>query len=196
MEGLLLVHGTIVTVDGERRIIEDGALAISADRIVDIGAAEELMPRHSDKKVIDCRGKLIIPGLIDAHGHAGHALIRSIAADTNGLWMRVVTPTYYHFITRDFWYADGLVSGLERLRAGVTTGASIITSMPRSDDPVFAINHARAYTEIGLRGVNLINKAQHSARSSASALPGCPGRIPSRDGKAAGRSAATLPSSR
>jgi 5-methylthioadenosine/S-adenosylhomocysteine deaminase len=153
MGNFLLLHGTIVTVDQGRRIIEDGALAIVDDRIVDIGTAEELELRHPGKTIIDCRGMLIIPGLIDAHGHAGHALIRSIAADTNAMWMRVVTPTYYHYVTRDYWYADGLVSGLERLRAGVTTGASIITSMPRADDPVFAINHARAYSEIGLREI-------------------------------------------
>lgn len=159
MSGLLLLHGTIVTVDGTRRIIEDGALAIDGDRIVDIGTSNELAPRHQEKKIADCRGKLIIPGLIDAHGHAGHSLIRSIAADTNSLWMRIVTPTYYHYVTRDFWYADGLVSGLERLRAGVTTSASIITSMPRSDDPVFAINHARAYSELGLREIICVGPA-------------------------------------
>ncbi|KQV38371.1 MULTISPECIES: amidohydrolase family protein [unclassified Rhizobium] len=153
MGNILLSNGTIVTVDRARRIIENGALAIEGDRIVDIGTTEELAPRHTDKTAIDCRGKLIIPGLIDAHGHAGHALIRSIAADTNALWMKIVTPTYYHYVTRDYWYADGLVSGIERLRAGVTTSASIITSMPRADDPVFAINHARAYSEIGLREI-------------------------------------------
>jgi cytosine/adenosine deaminase-related metal-dependent hydrolase len=149
----------MVTVDSARRIIEDAALAVSGDRIVDIGTPEELAPRHQDKQIVDCRGKLIIPGLIDAHGHAGHALIRSIAADTNSLWMRIVTPAYYHYVTRDFWYADGLVSGLERLRAGVTTSASIITSMPRSDDPVFAINHARAYSELGLREIICVGPA-------------------------------------
>lgn len=153
MDGFLLLHGTIVTVDSTRRIIEDGGLAIEKDRIVDIGTAEELHVRHASKKIMDCTGKLIIPGLVDAHGHAGHALIRSIGADTNSLWMRIVTPTYYHYVTRDYWYADGLVSGLERLCAGVTTSASVITSMPRSDDPAFAINHARAYSELGLREI-------------------------------------------
>lgn len=159
MDGLLLLHGTIVTVDDKRRIIEDGALAVDNDKIVDIGTSQALAPRHAGKKVIDCRGKVIIPGLIDAHGHAGHALIRSIGADTNALWMRIVTPTYYHYVTRDYWYADGLVSGLERLRAGVTTSASIVTSMPRSDDPVFAINHARAYSELGLREIICVGPA-------------------------------------
>lgn len=67
MTDFLLRHGTIVTVDKERRIIENGALAIEGDRIVDIGTVDELDPRHSDKAVIDCRGKLLIPGLIDAH---------------------------------------------------------------------------------------------------------------------------------
>ncbi len=159
MQGMLLLHGTIVTVDADRRILEDGGLAISGDRIVDIGLADEIAARHPDKQIIDCTGKLIIPGLIDAHGHAGHALIRSIGADSNALWMRIATPTYYHYVTRDYWYADGLVSGLERLCAGVTTSASIISSMPRSDDPQFAINHARAYAEIGLREIICVGPA-------------------------------------
>lgn len=159
MNELLLLHGTVVTVDRNRRIIEDGAVAISGKVIVDVGAAADLQSKHVNRKIIDCRGKLIIPGLIDAHGHAGHALIRSVASDSNSLWMRIVTPTYYHFATRDYWYADGLVGGLERLRAGVTTGVSIISSMPRSDDPVFAINHAKAYAEIGLRDIVCVGPA-------------------------------------
>lgn len=159
MSDLLLVNATIVTMDATRRILENAALAIASDRIVDIGLTKDLSPRHPDKKIVDCRGKLLIPGLIDAHGHAGHALIRSIAADTNSLWMQIVTSTYYHYTTRDYWYADGLVSGLERLRAGVTTGVSIISSMPRSDDPVFASNHAKAYSEIGLREIICVGPA-------------------------------------
>lgn len=71
MGNFLLLHGTMVTVDRERRIIEDCGLAIQGDRIVDIGTAAELAPRHSDKQIIDCRGKLIIPGLIDAMAMQG-----------------------------------------------------------------------------------------------------------------------------
>ncbi|GGF27064.1 amidohydrolase [Youhaiella tibetensis] len=159
MTDLLLLHGTVITVDRERRIIEDGAVAISGDRIVEVGTSAELEPKHVGKKIVDCRGKVVIPGLVDAHGHAGHSLIKTIAADSPSMWMRIVTPTYYHYATRDFWYADGLVSGLERLRAGVTTGASIIASMPRSDDPVFGINHAKAYTEVGIKEILCVGPA-------------------------------------
>lgn len=150
--GITFRHGTVIPVDPDRRIIEDGAVRIVGSRIDQVGPNDEIVGQQGDR-VIDCSGKLIIPGLIDAHGHAGHCLIRSIASDINPQWMKIVTPTYYHFTTREFWYADGLVSGLERLRAGVTTGVSIISSMPRSDDPQFAINHARAYSQIGLREI-------------------------------------------
>lgn len=146
----LFTHATIVTLDPARRVLEDCALRVQGDRITAIDP--DLRPEPGEK-VIDCRGKLLIPGLIDAHGHAGHCLIRGIGADTSPLWMKIVTPTYWHQTTREFWAAEGLVSGLERLRAGVTTGASIISSMPRSDDPEFAAAHASAYTTLGLRNI-------------------------------------------
>lgn len=146
----LFTHATIITLDPARRILEDAALRVEGDRITAIG--HDLIAEPEDR-VIDCRGKLLIPGLIDAHGHAGHCLIRGIGADTSPLWMKIVTPTYWHYTTRDFWAAEGMVSGLERLRAGVTTGVSVMSSVPRSDDPEFAAAHARAYATLGLRNI-------------------------------------------
>lgn len=152
MTAIVFRHATVIPVDPQRRIIEDGAVRVVDDRIDQVGPDAEVLSNPGDR-IIDCRHKLIFPGLIDAHGHAGHCLVRSIASDVNPQWMKIVTPIYYHSTTREFWYADGLVSGLERLRAGVTTGVSIISSMPRSDDPQFAVNHARAYSQIGLREI-------------------------------------------
>ncbi|RJE87288.1 amidohydrolase family protein [Paracoccus onubensis] len=152
MTATVFRHATVIPVDPERRIIEDGAVRVIGNRIDQVGPDADVVGQPGDR-VIDCRRKLIIPGLIDAHGHAGHCLIRSLASDTSPAWMKIVTPAYYHATTREFWYADGLVSGLERLRAGVTTGVSIISSMPRSDDPQFAVNHARAYSQMGLREI-------------------------------------------
>lgn len=148
----LFTHATVLTLDPMRRIIEDGAVRVERDRITAVGRTDDLRPQPQDR-VIDCRGKLILPGLIDAHGHAGHCLIRGIGADTSPLWMKIVTPVYWHHVTRAFWAAEGMVSGLERLRAGVTTGVSVIASMPRSDDPEFAAAHARAYDQLGLRNI-------------------------------------------
>lgn len=150
MPSTLFTGATIITMDPARRILDGAALRVTGARIAAIGP--DLRPEPGET-VIDCTGRLLIPGLIDAHGHAGHSLIRDIGADTNPLWMQIVTPLYWHWTTRDFWRAEGLVSGLERLRAGVTTGVSVITSMPRSDDPEIAISHARAYAQTGLREI-------------------------------------------
>lgn len=150
MSSILFTNATIITMDPQRRILERAALRVTGDRITELGTDLHPWP---DERVMDCTGKLLIPGLIDAHGHAGHSLIRGIGADTSPLWMKIVTPLYWHWTTPEFWHAEGLVSGLERLRAGVTTGVSVITSMPRSDDPEIAITHARAYAQVGLREV-------------------------------------------
>ncbi|MFU0506938.1 amidohydrolase family protein [Pseudaminobacter sp. NGMCC 1.201702] len=152
MTSILLKHGTIVTMDSKRSIINDGAVLVDGNKIVAVGDAAYF---HNDQaeEVIDCSGKVIIPGLIDAHGHAGHSLIKTLGSDTPYLWMRIVTPAYFHFTTPEFWLADGYVSALDRLRMGVTCGLSVISSCPRSDDPTFAINHARAYREVGIREI-------------------------------------------
>jgi 5-methylthioadenosine/S-adenosylhomocysteine deaminase len=75
MTDLLLAHGTVVTMDPDRRIIEDGAVAITGDRIAAIASTAELLPGVA-ARVINCRGRAIIPGLVDAHGHAGGTRFR------------------------------------------------------------------------------------------------------------------------
>ncbi len=153
MIDLLLTGGTVVTIDPERRILLDGAVAIDGGKIVAVGPSDELAHQYQARKTIDCKGKAVLPGLIDAHGHGGHSLIKTIGADTPTFWMRIVTPTYFHFTTPEYWYADGLVSALERLRFGVTCGVSVMGSMPRADDPRIGNNHAQAYSEVGVREV-------------------------------------------
>lgn len=150
---LLLLHGTVVTVGPSRQVIDDGAVAINDDRIVAVGSADKLQADYSGYRVIDCTGKAILPGLVDAHGHAGHSLIKTLGADTPSLWMRIVTPMYFHYTTPEFWAADGYISALDRLSVGVTTGVSVVGSAPRSDDPAFAINHTKGYAELGLREI-------------------------------------------
>ena len=150
---LLLEHGTVVAMDPERRILEDGAVAVAGDRIVAVGTTAELEAQYSAQRVFDCRHKLILPGLIDVHGHAGHALFKTIGADTRSHWMHIATPAYHHYTTDEFWYTEGRLAALERLKMGVTCGLSVISSAQRSDDPIFGCNNARAYADVGVRGI-------------------------------------------
>ena len=53
---LIVVHGTVVTMDGKRRILEDGALAVQGDAIAAIDATANIDARYESDKVIDARG--------------------------------------------------------------------------------------------------------------------------------------------
>jgi len=67
---ILLLNGTVVTVNKKREIIEDGAVAIKGDKIVDIGLSKILAEKYSDAKTkIDATGKVLFPGLINTHNH-------------------------------------------------------------------------------------------------------------------------------
>jgi cytosine/adenosine deaminase-related metal-dependent hydrolase len=150
---IILNHATIITMDAERRIIEDGAIAIRNDRITAVDSADELTRQYAAEETLDCGGKTVMPGLIDTHGHAGHALFKTIGADTRSHWMHIATPSYHHYTTDEFWYHESRLAALERLKMGSTCGLNVISSAQRSDDPVFGGNNAKGYAEVGIRGV-------------------------------------------
>lgn len=163
MIDLLLTGGTVITMDERRRVYENGAVAVDDGNILFVGAAEQAANQFpSVKSTIDCTDKAILPGLINVHSHGGHALIRGAIFDTSD-WMAAVTHLYNHYTTDDYWYYEGKVSALDHLKAGVTTTVSITSAETRCDDPVFSINHAKAYAETGLREI-ICNGPSHQPR--------------------------------
>src|SRR3954452_1222096 len=73
--------GTIVTMDPERRVIADGKGVVGDDVGVWGGGAAEWGGDAPDARVIDARGCVVVPGLIDAHNHPIHFLSKGIADD-------------------------------------------------------------------------------------------------------------------
>jgi len=148
---LLILGGTVVTFDEHNQIIEDGGLAIQGDRIVEAGRTEELRARYASDRVIDGDDMVVMPGLVDTYAHAGHGMIGGFYHPDAG-WP--AGRLYWHATTEEWWYAESQLAATERLRFGVTTGASIIGSTPaRTDSPVFAMRCAAAYEKVGIRAV-------------------------------------------
>ena len=50
MADILIIHGFVVTIDPARRSIDDGAVAITGDRIVAIGTTAEILAAHSARR--------------------------------------------------------------------------------------------------------------------------------------------------
>src|SRR5262245_3319831 len=79
---LLIAGGAGVTMNPDRRVFENGFVAIRGERIVDVGDAADLKAKgYKAKLSIDTRGKVVLPGLINAHTHIPMTLFRGIADD-------------------------------------------------------------------------------------------------------------------
>jgi len=152
MIDLILSGGTVVTMDKGRRVIKNGEVAVDKGVILCVGEAGEVRAKYEARENVDCAGHVVMPGFVDAHGHAGHSMFRFVIKDTR-YWMPAMTHTYKHYVTDEFWYYEGRVTALERLKAGVTTGVCVMGSQPRCDDPVFSINNAKGYAEVGIRDI-------------------------------------------
>jgi cytosine/adenosine deaminase-related metal-dependent hydrolase len=74
-------HGTLVTMDAERRIITDGAIAVEEGRIVVVDKAHALRERYPNEPRTDLLGRVVTPGLINTHIHLAQAMIRGCADD-------------------------------------------------------------------------------------------------------------------
>ncbi|MBN9451491.1 MAG: amidohydrolase family protein [Bosea sp.] len=153
---LIVTGGAVITMDASRRILEDGAVAVTGNRIVDVGPSEEIARRHGAPHVIDARRKAIMPGLVDGHAHAGHGLIKTMGGGRGDLWYDACEKAYTLGSSEAFWHAEAQLAALERLRFGVTTGVSLLgggDSIMRTDDPGYAAAHCEGVGAVGTRSL-------------------------------------------
>jgi 5-methylthioadenosine/S-adenosylhomocysteine deaminase len=149
----LVVHGvTAITMDPDRRILENAWIAVSGDRIAEMGVGA---PPPS-KRSLTGRDLVAIPGLIDAHAHAGHGLIRAAGGGDSDDWFGICQEIYARHSPPAFWRAEARLVQLERLLSGVTTGVSLLGGggdVMRTDTPDAGDAHCAATMESGLRTI-------------------------------------------
>ena len=143
---LLIIGGTLVTMDANSRVLEDGAIAISEGSIVAIGARSHIESQYHAQKTIDAIGSLVLPGLINGHAHAAMSLFRGFADDhTLDDWLqKYIFPAEAQNVTEDFVEWGTRLSIVEMIRGGITTYAD----MYYFEDAV-----ARVTKEAGMRGI-------------------------------------------
>ncbi len=120
---LVVQNGTIVTMDAQRRVIENGAVAVARGKIIAVGTALEISQKFTTKQTIDARGKLVIPGLINTHTHVPMSLFRGIADDLDlQEWLtKFIFPAEAKNVTEDFVRVGTRLGLAEMIRGGTTT---------------------------------------------------------------------------
>jgi 5-methylthioadenosine/S-adenosylhomocysteine deaminase len=120
---LIVQNGTIVTMNEKRRVIENGAVAISNGEIVAVGTTQEINQKFSSKQIVSAQNKLVIPGLINTHTHVPMSLFRGIADDLDlQEWLtKFIFPAEAKNVTEDFVRVGTRLGVAEMIRGGTTT---------------------------------------------------------------------------
>ena len=120
---LIIRGGTVVTMDGSRRVIDNGGVAIKDGRIVAVGTGAEMDLNYGGRQVIDAQGKVVIPGLINGHTHVPMTLFRGIADDLDlQEWLtKYIFPAEAKNVTEDFVRVGTRLGLAEMIRSGTTT---------------------------------------------------------------------------
>src|SRR4030095_12138438 len=120
---LLVLGGTVVTMDEGRRILHDAGIAIKDGRIVAIDTAVAIRSKYSALQTLTAHGKLIVPGLINGHTHIPMTLFRGLADDLDlQYWLtKYIFPAEAKNVTEEFVRVGARLGLAEMIRGGTTT---------------------------------------------------------------------------
>ena len=120
---LNIIGGTVVTMDAQRNVIEDGAVAVRQGEIVAVGTSAEITQNFTAKQTVNAKGKVVIPGLINTHTHVPMSLYRGIADDLDlQEWLtKYIFPAEAKNVNEAFVRAGTRLGLAEFIRGGTTT---------------------------------------------------------------------------
>lgn len=143
---MILKNAIVITMDPEFHQYEPGAITITGSTISAIGEESEILSTYEGEKVVDCGGKVLMPGLVNAHTHVPMTLLRGLADDLRlDVWlMGYMMPVEREFVSPDFVRLGTQLACAEMIRSGITTFADMY---------YFEDDVAKATAEIGMRAV-------------------------------------------
>ena len=140
---LMIVDGTILTMDAHNKVIENGTVVIDKNKIVAVGGPE-LTKQYTAKKQLNVDGDIVMPGLINTHTHASMTVFRSLADDVPDRLHRYNFPLESKMVSREMVRVGANLANVEMLKGGVTT----YVDMYYFEDEV-----AKTVDKIGMRAI-------------------------------------------
>ncbi len=150
MYDLLINNADIITMDGLRRVVRNGSIGITGNRISAVGESRDIRA-EGGSMVIDAAGKTVIPGLVNTHTHFFQTLLKGLGDDVPLFdWFRRGLAPFVPSFTEESCYWAAMLGGIESIKSGCTSinDFMYIHPRPRLSDAVI-----RAMNEVGIRGV-------------------------------------------
>ncbi|MFZ5908524.1 MAG: amidohydrolase family protein [Chloroflexota bacterium] len=143
---LILTNALVLTMDEAFNQYDPGAVALQGTDIVAVGPADEIAKTYSARETLDCGGRVLMPGLVNAHTHVPMTLLRGLADDLRlDVWlMGYMMPVEREFVSPEFVRLGTKLACAEFIRSGVTTFCDMY---------YFEADVAAAAAEAGLRAV-------------------------------------------
>jgi len=139
---ILIKNAYVVTMDPAGRVIQDGAIAIEGNKILDVGPSKEISASYNAREEIDAHDMIALPGFINMHTHIAMCVISRIGRELKDRLYRVYWPMERAWIPEDCYKAS-LMGAAEALLFGTTC---IV------DHYFFMEEIAKATIELGIRG--------------------------------------------
>ena len=148
----LLKNGIIVTVDKERNIFFQGAVAVKDGRIVEVGPSAELEAKYTDAaRVTDLDGKIVFPGFVNTHNHLFQTLLKGLGDDmVLKDWLETMTFPAATNLTREDCYLASMLGCMEGLHSGITTMLDYMYPHPIGELSDGVVDAMR---DLGIRGI-------------------------------------------
>ena len=142
----LFTNAIVLTMDGKLNQYDPGAVAVLGDSIIAVGPEAEITKQYTADEIIDCGGKVLMPGLVNAHTHGPMTLLRGLADDLRlDVWlMGYMLPVEREFVSPEFVRLGTSLACAEQIRSGVTTF---------NDMYFFEDDIAQATADAGMRAV-------------------------------------------
>ena len=120
---LIFRNAHVLTMDEDYHIYNPGAVVIVGDSILDVGAESTILQNYQADEILDCKEKILMPGLINAHTHVPMTLLRGLADDLRlDVWlMGYMMPVEREFVSPEFVRLGTKLACAESIRSGVTT---------------------------------------------------------------------------
>jgi 5-methylthioadenosine/S-adenosylhomocysteine deaminase len=163
---LVITNGIVITVDGNRRVLDPGAVAVNGTDIVAIDTPAAIAARYKGAEIIDARGAAVLPGLINTHTHAAMVMYRGLGNDLALMdWLqKYIFPAEAKTVSAEFVRTGTRLALLEMIQSGTTLFADMY---------YFEEEVARVTKAAGVRGVlgqTVIEFPVPDAKTPAAAL--------------------------